>query len=388
LTTRHLSGKRFIAAFLLVLALMNIALPPVAQASWKDILLGGAVEYAFMRELLLYQHEHQPDQIMHGLRREYGVNSDARANQQLDSVMTRLLASIGAREKLQPRYAWFVNNQKEFNAFCALGHNVSVNIGLFDLLGYNEDEVAFVLGHELTHGQRMHVLGSLPRIVTFSMAAELYAEHNPNRFSYIMAVLVNRLLVANYATLPQEKEADQNSFGYAVNAGYNPGAGAAVWARVGAKITPHHGAFEGIVSPNDHPANSQREAYFSQRLTDYAAGKVKVVNGAVFVNDRLWVTPVAAGDMIAKERAYFVAGNLARIFHTAPAGKLVSATEDGVVKIDGTYIMTPAGDEGSAQELSDKLNGILGLAETAAVPSDDTAASAPATGDGTKPGEE
>ena len=47
-----------------------------------------------------------------------------------------------------------MNNSTKFNAYCTLGHNVSVNIGLFTTLNYNEDEVAFVLGHELGHGEQ------------------------------------------------------------------------------------------------------------------------------------------------------------------------------------------------------------------------------------------
>lgn len=360
-------AKRFplakipLALFILTFVFNTFFLIPVTHASLRNILIGGAVEYFYLRETLLYAHNKQSNEIMSGYKKEYGVNNDERATEVLDSVMHRLLGSIDPKGTIKPKFSWFINNQTSFNAFCGLGHNVSVNIGLFNYLNYNEDEIAFVLAHELVHGMKLHALSSLPKLVSFSVVQALYLEKNPGTVSYITSYIINRNLVANYATLPQEKEADANSFAYATGAGYNPGAGAAIWSRVTAKMGDNaHSSFENVVNPNDHPTNKQRIDYFSKRMEEYSNGKVKVVKGMVYVKGEPWATPAAAGELLAEERAYFVAGNLAAIFHTTSEAGRAELT-DGVIKINDQTIMTPTSNDLDADELVNRLNTIIGL---------------------------
>lgn len=350
--------KPFIAA-VMVLSFLFTGVG-VAQASWQDILFQGTMEYLYLRQSLLQQHYNENRQILASFKTEYGVSDNEQANRMLDSVMTRLQGAVEAKEEVNPRYSWFVNKREDFNAFCGLGHNISVNAGLVKFLNYNEDETAFVLAHEMVHGQRMHSLSSLPKLVAFSTVAQLYGEKNPNKVSYIMSYIATQQLIANYATMPQEREADQNSFLYAVDAGYNPGAGAAVWAKVMAREGDRRGNFfETVLNPNDHPSNAEREAYFSRRMTEYAGGMVEVSDGVIIVAGNQWLIPAKTEDMPAAERAYFIAGNLARVFHDKQADEKAAVNEDGDIVIGKCRIMTPTGDDGSPAELAQKLNFIL-----------------------------
>lgn len=361
MTRRFLQSRITLLLFTLTFAFQTLVFIPVTHASLGNILIGGAVQYLYLRETLLYAHNKKSDEIMSGYKKEYGVNSDQRAEEVLDSVMQRLLTGIDPEGKIKPKFSWFVNNQTTFNAFCGLGHNVSVNIGLFHYLNYNEDEIAFVLAHELVHGMKLHSLSSLPKLVSFNVVQALYLEKNPGAISYITSYIINRNLVANYATLPQEKEADANSFSYAVDAGFNPGAGAAIWSRVTAKSGDNaHNSFENIVNPNDHPTNKQRVEYFAKRLEDYSNGKVKVVKGAVYVNGKAWATPAAAGDLLAEERAYFIAGNLASLTHTSP-GSYQAELVEGVIQLNGKTIMTPTDNDQNADELAASLHSLITL---------------------------
>ena len=361
MTKRFFQARITVLLFTLTFVLHTIVFMPVTQASLRNILIGGIVEYLYLRETLLYAHNKQSDEILAGYKKEYGVNSDQRAKEILDSVMYRLLADIDPEGKIKPKFSWFVNNQTTFNAFCGLGHNVSVNIGLFRYINYNEDELAFVLAHELVHGIKLHSLSALPKLVSFNVVQALYLEKNPGTISYITSYIINRNLVATYATLPQEKDADASSFSYAVDAGFNPGAGAAIWSRVAAKSGSNaRSSFENIVNPNDHPTNKQRVEYFAKRLEDYSNGKVKVLNGTVYVNGKAWVNPSAAGDLLAEERAYFIAGNLASLIHAAP-GSYQAELAEGVIKLNGKTIMTPTDNDQNADELVTSLNSLAAL---------------------------
>ncbi|WP_434131552.1 M48 family metallopeptidase [Sporomusa sphaeroides] len=338
-----------------------LSAPATAHASIASILLGGVVQYTYLKKTLTNMHYNENDKILDNFKKEYGVNHDETANRQLDSVMTRLLASIDPQGKIKPPFSWFVNNQTSFNAFCGLGNTVSVNIGLFQELNYNEDELAFVLAHELTHGLQQHSLKSLPKVVSLSVAQALYQEKNPNVASAITTTIISRQLIATHTTMPQEREADANSFTYAVNAGYNPGAGAAIWARISAKNGGKtRSTFENIINPNDHPTNQERVNSFSERLTEYSHNKVRVKQNTVFVNDKPWVTPLAANGLLAEERAYFIAGSLATVFHEIPAGK-PCIVKNGSLTMNGEAIMDPIHTEKSPAELAEQLNRILGF---------------------------
>ena len=89
---------------------------------------------------------------------KYGVNNDYALNQTVQSVMANLAKGVAVIDPTvndQP-YLWFINNDESVNAFCSLGHVMSINTGLFMKVS-NEDEIAAVIGHEMGHGQKGHV---------------------------------------------------------------------------------------------------------------------------------------------------------------------------------------------------------------------------------------
>ena len=127
------------------------------------------------------------------IKDKYGVNSDPTANAMLARIMTRLSDAVALTDEsiVKKPYNYFVNNDKSFNAFCTLGHNMSVNIGAFTKLNYNEDELAFVIAHEMGHGQKNHPAAGVKKALPLSLLSALYASQNPNNASVIGATLVN-----------------------------------------------------------------------------------------------------------------------------------------------------------------------------------------------------
>jgi predicted Zn-dependent protease len=356
-----LTGAKKTSFALSLILVMTLLLTPVVQAaSIAEILLGGAIEYIYLQETLKNYNNNHNKEILATYKSEYGVNEDTRANQQLDHVMTSLVATLKNRgEKIEPEYSWFVNKEETFNAFCGLGHNISVNIGLFKYLNYNEDELAFVLAHELVHGQKNHALNSVKKTIPISIAQSLYTANNPDTSSYILSSIAANMAVAKYSTLPMEREADKISYTYAVESGYNPGAGAAIWAKVLLQNGDNAGSiFEKVVNPNDHPTNSQRIKFFADCLNDYSRDQVEVKDKTIYVKNKSWATPAAANGQLDIERAYFIAGNLAAVFHDNPKG-LNAYTEGNTVKINGKLIMTSNSGDPSAPELTRTLNQIL-----------------------------
>ena len=80
-------------------------------------------------------------------------------------------------------------------------------------------------------------------------------------------------------------------------------------------------------------------------------------SGEVKINGKTFMTPAAAGNMSGMQRSYFVAGNLAAIYHAGQNTQNAYA-EGGTVKIAGKGIITPVAGDISAGELVTILNNI------------------------------
>ena len=312
-------------------------------------------QYAYLNEQVNFLDGKGRNQMLEDTKKEVGVNYDPTANAMLGRVMTRLSNTIAETDpsiKEKP-YNYFVNNQTTFNAFCTLGHTMSVNIGLFNVLNYNEDEIAFVVGHEMGHGQRNDPANGVKGKMPIAILTALYQSQNPNAASVISSNILSNIGSAKGVTLPAEKRADKSAFEYCSKAGYNVGAGAAVWERVLEKMGQSKDGFVSeIFNPSDHPGNVSRRDEYSKSLTKWSNNAVTVNKdtGMVSVNKKEIGIPAAYGSMSAKERAYLVAGNLAAVYHDKNLSKnAVAAQRGNIVYLGNEDIITvTSGDNGQA----------------------------------------
>ena len=178
------------------------AVPAVAEASTGSIIgaiIGGAVAASEMNKQIKYYNttEEGRQELFKQLQEKYGVYYRYDLNTQLDRIFTNLTAAIGSMDaSIYDRpYNYFINKEDSFNAFCTLGHNMSVNVGLYSYLT-NEDEIAVVLAHEMGHGQKDHpakgmkkslgpaVLASATGTVLGAIAANIWSGRaSPSRWS-------------------------------------------------------------------------------------------------------------------------------------------------------------------------------------------------------------
>lgn len=284
-----------------------------------------SAQYNMLNKQVSYYDGKGRGEYFNQIRDQEGVNENPQANAMLDRVMTNLTGAIAKTDPSieQNPYHYFVNDNKKFNAYCTLGHNVSVNIGLFDTLNYNEDEVAFVLGHELGHGEKHDPANGIKRTFPIALLAAV-AESQSDTLQAIGTSLLANLGSAKLVTLPMERKADELGFTYATEAGYNPGAGSALWQRVIEKMGNNRETFLGtIFMPSDHPNNGSRRDKYTKRMYEYSNKHVNVdkKTGHILLNKQDLGMALAGGSMSSRERTYLVAGNLARVYHALPQDK-------------------------------------------------------------------
>ena len=327
--------------------------PSAAEASTASIIgavISGAAAHSQLSSTINKYNNTEPgrQELFAQMKQKYGVNGDAYLNEQLTRIMTNLTRGIGATDSsiYQKPYNYFINNEQSFNAFCTLGHNLSVNTGLYKVLK-NEDEIAVVLAHEMGHGQKDHPAKGVRQ----SLNMQTLGAATGSQVGVIMATVINN----RHITKPMEREADALAFDYVSRAGYNPGACAAVWQRVMDLSKSQPSSFEQFLS--DHPANDDRRDAYAKKLNQYSNGHVTNNDGVVKVNTKVFCTPAAAGGMSAKERAYFVMGNLAAAYHNGHNNQNAYTNGNTVMLGRQPIITCTTGDE-SAGTLADRLNKI------------------------------
>lgn len=356
--------KKNIAKLLVAAVLVTspmAAVPTVTEAGgWGSVIgnvIGAGIQMHEYEKQLKYYDGEGRFELFEELKKSQGVNYDYNLNSRLNTIMANLTACIA---KVDPSindkpYNYFINTDTSFNAACSLGHNMMVNTGMFNLVS-NDAEIAVVLGHEMGHGQKDHVIKGFQHGKVYKLIAAGIAGSGG------VAANIGANVFANYTdalvvTKPQEWEADNLAFDYLANSEYNIGACAAIWQRVEEKYGNGSNFAGEIFSPSDHPTHSQRRENYSKRMTEFSNNHVSVENGMVKVNNKAFIMPEATDSMSDKERSYFVAGNLARIYHEneTPGEAYVS---NGTVYVNGRAVITPVAGDLSAWEIAEKLNAI------------------------------
>ena len=338
---------RTAASAVLCLSLTTGAVMPKQAFAWDWLSAGLALfqvgaEYAYLNKQVSYLDNKGRDEYMGQIKDKYGVNTDPTANAMLGRIMTRLSDAVALTDDsiVKKPYNYFVNNDKSFNAFCTLGHNMSVNIGAFTKLNYNEDELAFVIAHEMGHGQKNHPAAGVKRALPLSILAALYASQNQNTASDIGAALVATIGTAKWVTKPMESQADKLAFEYAVAAGYNVGAGAAVWQRILEQNGSKSSGFAELF--NDHPTSVSRRNNYNKKITEWSRNQVKVneETGLITVAGKPFYTPAKTTNMSPQEQAFLIAGNLAAVFHEGRQRDAVWTNSSNILLVGEQPIMS------------------------------------------------
>lgn len=341
----------------------TIPTKPAEAFNWGN--LAGAIfvttaQQQQLEKQLNYLDTDGRNEYFNQIKSELGENQDYYYNTILDDIMNRLTYVISLEYpsiKDKP-YNYFINNDETYNAFCTVGHNLTVNTGMFKLLNNNQDELAIVVAHELAHGQKDHVQSSAKKSFSINLLANIYASQNTDIFSVLSTNILANNMKAKGITKKQEQQADDIAFDYTVKAGYNVGAGAATWQRFIDKMGESKKNFVGeLFSPSDHPSHQSRRNNYSEKLTKYSNNKVKVdaKTGMITINRHDFIIPVEANDMSCQERAYLIAGNLAAVYHNHPKNPPKAYLNDNTIYMGNQAIMVVEYGE-NGNDIVDYLN--------------------------------
>ena len=172
------------------------------------------------------------------------LNTNVQETERVRAIAKRLIAQTTVFRPDAANWKWEVNVQenKELNAYCMPGGKIMVYTGLIDQLKATDDELAAVMGHEISHALREHGRERMSeayaqQIGLLGLAAIVGVTTN-NSNNAAATAQVGAAVAGVALTLPhsreQEREADRMGLELAARAGYDPNAAISLWRKMGA----------------------------------------------------------------------------------------------------------------------------------------------------------
>ena len=186
--------------------------------------------------------------------------TDPAVTGRVDRITGRLVAQAVMLRPETAQWEWSVeviDDPMTVNAWCMAGGRMAVYTGLIQQLDPTDDELAQVMGHEISHALANHTAEKMSVAMATQIgvaAAGVFAEDNA------VAVMSAAALAAQFAIgLPNsrtaETEADEIGIEIAAKAGYNPNAAVTLWQKMAAASGEGPPQF---MSTHPSPANRQQ----------------------------------------------------------------------------------------------------------------------------------
>ncbi len=228
-------------------------------------------------DLSLGAERRMGDAIAKQIYRDPDYLDDPLLNEYVDGIWQSLLKAARAKGELTPemdeRFAWRVMlaRDRTVNAFALPGGYFGVHLGLIGLVA-NQDELASVLAHELTHVTQRHISRSItqqgrqtPVMIAAMILGAVAARNNPDALN---AVVAGSQAVAIQGQLnfsrDMEREADRLGLGLMQPAGFAPQGFVGMFEKLqqSARLSDS-GNFPYLRS---HPMTTERMGDMQQRL--------------------------------------------------------------------------------------------------------------------------
>jgi len=177
--------------------------------------------------------------LLQPLVKEGKVDSDAATVARVHQITGRLIAqAIKYRPETQ-NWEWSVkviDDPKTVNAWCMAGGKMAIYTGLIQQIKPTDDELAQVMGHEISHALAKHSAEQMSRAMAMQVGlGALAITQQDSKYAGLtltgaQAAAVVALQLPNSRTA--ESEADRIGIELAAKAGYDPHAAVTLWEKM------------------------------------------------------------------------------------------------------------------------------------------------------------
>ncbi|MDR0933720.1 MAG: M48 family metallopeptidase [Burkholderiaceae bacterium] len=176
-------------------------------------------------------------QQMDKARSANALNANQADVKRVNAIAKRLIAQVGVFRTDALKWKWEVNviNSDTINAYCMPGGKIAVYTGIISKLNLTDDELAAVIGHEMSHALREHSREQISQQIAQEQAISLGGSLlGLGSISQSAASMIGQYALTLPFSRTMEAEADVMGMELMARAGYNPESAVNVWRKMSA----------------------------------------------------------------------------------------------------------------------------------------------------------
>ncbi len=174
-------------------------------------------------------------QVLAEAKKAGKLDTDPKLLARVRRIVQRMIPQTAVFRPNAPKWNWEVHviDSDELNAWCMPGGKIVVYSGLVKKLKLTDDELAAVLGHEISHALREHARERMSQAMLANLALNIGAVAlGAGQTEQQLAAMAYNLTVGLPFSRLHEEEADRMGVELAARAGYNPYAAVNVWKKM------------------------------------------------------------------------------------------------------------------------------------------------------------
>lgn len=154
----------------------------------------------------------------------------------ISTITGRLVTEAIAMQPETKDWKWsvaIINDPETLNAWCMAGGRMAIYTGIVEKLQLTDDEIAQIMGHEISHALAHHTAERMSRAVAMNaglMVTSVITDNNGLVLSGTAMAAKLALELPNSRTA--ESEADRIGIELATRAGYKPEAAVSLWQKM------------------------------------------------------------------------------------------------------------------------------------------------------------
>lgn len=198
--------------------------------------------------------------LIGGLSKSGKLNKDENLHARIQLITNKLIAQATTYRPETKTWKWsieIIDEPDTVNAFCMAGGKMAIYTGLIEKVKPTDDEIAQVMGHEISHALAKHQAEKMSMQLATGLAVTVLTSSS-NQKNRQATHDVSSLAALALITLPNsreaETEADRIGIELAAKAGYEPHAAVTLWQKM-MVATGRTSRFDFL---STHPASPKR----------------------------------------------------------------------------------------------------------------------------------
>ncbi len=194
-------------------------------------------------------------QIIDKARATNTLNKDPKLTQRVNNISNRLIAKTSYFRQDSSKWNWEVNviTSDTINAWCMAGGKIAVYTAIVEKLNLNDDELAFILSHEIAHALREHVREQQSQEMIKSGLINVASIFGVDNTILGVANLAANVGISLPFSRSHENESDEIGLELAYMAGFNPDGAVSLWKKM-----QEHSGDGGLEFLSTHPSHENR----------------------------------------------------------------------------------------------------------------------------------